>query len=142
MKRCSRCKSTKAASFFGKNKSRPDGLQKVCTECQREYTRNHYEQNKPVYKAKASKLNDERRVQHRALIDKLRSAPCMDCKQTFPPCAMDFDHVRGEKTNNISTIASTAFSTKRLLDELKKCEVVCACCHRIRTHNRLHAPVA
>lgn len=61
--------------------------------------------------------------------------PCVDCGKTFPPYCMDFDHRDPkEKTLNIAKVY--AFGRKRLLDEIKKCDVVCSNCHRIRTHNR------
>jgi hypothetical protein len=63
------------------------------------------------------------------------STPCLDCRQTFPACVMDFDHVRGSKLADISHILShiSNYSRQILLTELSKCELVCANCHRIRT---------
>lgn len=61
--------------------------------------------------------------------------PCMDCGGTFPLCAMEFDHRPGEvKRFNISNSANRAVRT--VLKEIEKCDLVCANCHRIRTHNR------
>jgi hypothetical protein len=48
---------------------------------------------------------------------------------------MDFDHV-GEKQKEISGLIFT-HSTRRLVAEIDKCEVVCANCHRVRTYQRL-----
>lgn len=69
-----------------------------------------------------------------AYVNTLKAAPCSDCGGTFPPCAMDFDHVRGEKRRGIA--AAIGRSRAALLRELEKCELVCANCHRIRTHIR------
>ena len=66
-----------------------------------------------------------------AVIDKLKSGPCTDCGKIFPPECMDFDHVRGQKLGNISKM-----SLKRALEEVWKCELVCATCHRQRTLER------
>lgn len=71
----------------------------------------------------------------RNFINGLKSFPCDDCKQTFIPEAMDFDHVRGEKKFNISS-AMKRRSLKEVLEEVAKCDLVCATCHRIRTFNR------
>ncbi len=61
------------------------------------------------------------------------TVPCKDCGVIYPPCVMDFDHVRGEKKYNIGYLVS--IGTPRMLeDELAKCELVCSNCHRIRTH--------
>lgn len=46
----------------------------------------------------------------------------------------DFDHVRGEKTFGVARIAN--YSKDRIMLELEKCELVCACCHRLRTERR------
>jgi L-lysine 2,3-aminomutase len=48
---------------------------------------------------------------------------------------MDFDHT-GEKTGEVSSFVFT-YSTERLLAEVKRCDVVCANCHRVRTYQRL-----
>lgn len=48
---------------------------------------------------------------------------------------MDFDHARGQKVADISRLAVRG-ATKQLREELVKCDVVCANCHRIRTFNR------
>lgn len=47
---------------------------------------------------------------------------------------MDFDHVSGVKTANISDLLSG--SEERLLAELRFTELVCANCHRLRTQAR------
>lgn len=60
--------------------------------------------------------------------------PCTDCYGWFNHYQMDFDHVRGEKKFNLSQ--SGARSVKGVLAELKKCELVCANCHRERTYKR------
>jgi hypothetical protein len=51
---------------------------------------------------------------------------------------MDFDHVRGEKKFNIGPTAA-ANSVKMILEEAKKCDIVCSNCHRIRTRARYMA---
>lgn len=70
----------------------------------------------------------------RLWFDSLKSKPCSDCGLTFPPEAMDFDHVRGEKVAGICQIYD--WKEERILLELSKCDLVCACCHRIRTNSR------
>ena len=50
--------------------------------------------------------------------------------------AMDLDHVRGAKVRNVSALVSGAYRLELIAAELKKCDVVCACCHRVRTAKR------
>jgi hypothetical protein len=71
---------------------------------------------------------------HRVLVDALKSAPCMDCGNLFPPVCMDFDHVRGNKRQNVSLMVP--YAPEALFDEIAKCDVVCSNCHRIRTQRR------
>jgi hypothetical protein len=50
---------------------------------------------------------------------------------------MDFDHVNGqEKYMDVSTMCDKGFSKEKILQEIAKCELVCAVCHRIREKNR------
>jgi hypothetical protein len=76
------------------------------------------------------------RVERRALLDAIKlERGCADCGYRAHAVALDFDHVRGEKVDNVGTLAARS-SMARLLAEIEKCEVVCANCHRVRTHAR------
>jgi 5-methylcytosine-specific restriction endonuclease McrA len=72
----------------------------------------------------------------RAKVWVIKRGPCADCHQTFHPEAMEFDHVRGEKGKNISRLVVQRTPTKKLDEELAKCDLVCANCHRVRTYER------
>lgn len=69
------------------------------------------------------------------IINKLKDVPCKDCKKKFPFYVMDYDHVRGIKYKDISKMTERN-SWKKILDEIRKCELVCSNCHRVRTHKR------
>jgi hypothetical protein len=60
---------------------------------------------------------------------------CADCGYKSHPVALDFDHVRGVKRCKVSNMW-WGHRWDRVLEEIEKCEVVCANCHRIRTYNR------
>ena len=75
------------------------------------------------------------RERRRALIDSFKAKPCADCEETFPPVCMDFDHVRGVKLFTIGDRSGR--SLEAILDEIAKCDVVCANCHRVRTQERM-----
>ena len=69
----------------------------------------------------------------------LKAGPCLDCNLSFLPCAMDFDH-RDTKTK----LGRISHMSKRLpwdqvLEEVAKCDLVCACCHRLRTYKQGNA---
>ncbi|QWT29991.1 HNH endonuclease [Streptomyces phage TunaTartare] len=101
-----------------------------CKPCHREYTRNHYANNKQYYVDKA--------VRSKAtVLQKIRAEkekPCADCGVSYPYYVMDFDHLEN-KEFNISEFKSR-YGWTRLKKEIDKCDVVCANCHRIRTFER------
>jgi hypothetical protein len=71
----------------------------------------------------------------------LKSAPCTDCGNCFPPECMDFDHVGDDKLGNVGTMTTNGNSRASVMAEIAKCELVCANCHRTRTKNRSHQRV-
>lgn len=101
-------------------------------EKSRKAIRQHYQNNKAYYYAK----NNRRRQEMRDYVRNIKATtPCTDCGHIYPYYVMDFDHIR-DKINIVSHFVK-AMSTKKLLEEIDKCEVVCANCHRIRTYNRI-----
>ena len=80
---------------------------------------------------------DWNRRQNQKKTDLLRAAknvPCLDCGVEYPHYVMEFDH-REDKVGNLGVI-SYKVGMKRLLEELAKCDVVCANCHKVRTELR------
>jgi hypothetical protein len=74
----------------------------------------------------------KKRVSNLQYVSALKTTtPCQDCGGLFAACQLDFDHVRGTKTNSISKLMDADRET--LDQELAKCEIVCANCHRVRT---------
>ena len=103
------------------------------------YSKAYYRANKAEVNRKGVAINRTRRHErtrrhkyHRAVLDELKATtPCLDCKGSFKPSQMDFDHI--DPDNKIDTIARmTGEPTERLLAEIKKCHLVCANCHRVR----------
>jgi len=71
----------------------------------------------------------------RELVLAAKKRPCPDCGLEFPSAVMEFDHLpQFVKCFEISRWS--LYTLQALQEELKKCEVVCANCHRIRTENR------
>lgn len=70
----------------------------------------------------------------RAELSALKDGPCMDCGNRFPPECMDFDHRPGE--GKIKPVGYLFYMPHKVADEVKKCDLVCANCHRIRTRAR------
>jgi hypothetical protein len=91
----------------------------VCRNCHRERT--HQRRNPRTERLRAAeRLNRELK----------QSSPCMDCGEMYPFYVMDWDHRNpSEKTHGVARIRAVA----TLLAEIAKCDLVCACCHAIRT---------
>lgn len=72
--------------------------------------------------------------QRRALINSIKiERGCVDCGFRAHPAALDFDHT--DPAKKTWTIAgSFCRRWERVLEEIAKCDVRCANCHRIRTH--------
>lgn len=84
--------------------------------------------------ASSYKYTKESIQRRRAEIDKLKDQPCKRCGGKFPPYVMDFHHI--DPTTKKFGIGSGSFrrSLKQLLEEIEKCELYCANCHRIIEH--------
>ncbi len=91
---------------------------------------------KPLDPEKAARLRRAGRLVSRTYTDQAKDVPCVDCGIKYPPHVMDFDHVRGVKVDDISRMVRVRVGERRLQAEINKCDVVCANCHRERSHQR------
>ncbi len=98
------------------------------------------EEQRLAANARAAANTKRYKLRNTAYVNDLKaSTPCADCGQFFDPICMDFDHVRGEKRKELSAIVKAGLSLKTVQEEIDKCEIVCACCHRLRTASRPNA---
>ena len=87
-------------------------------------------------KGKTNLRNRNSKGKKKQHVSEIKEAtPCTDCGVNYPAHVMDFDHINGDKSYTIGEMVSNC-SWEDLLKELKKCEVVCANCHRQRTWYR------
>lgn len=101
----------------------------MCKPCRSSYQKQYLKRNPEKHRA----LVDRRKREIRDWVVAEKSVPCADCGGTFPPCVMDFDHRPGEtKLFSLGDHRRRSMGQVRL--EREKCDVVCANCHRIRTH--------
>jgi hypothetical protein len=134
MQKCYRCGEEKPAEDFAWRRKDKGQRDSHCRPCRSAYGREHYEANRQRYidQAAASKRK-LRLARTRYLIEFFKTHPCVDCGET-DPVVLEFDHLR-DKSFSIGP----ELSRKRwqsILDEIEKCEVVCANCHRRRTARR------
>lgn len=133
MKKCSHCKKLLGENQFNW-KIKGFKLSSYCKSCSREYVRNHYKRNRDYYLEKARKRNLDVRKSYFDYIEiYLKSHPCVDCGET-DILVLEFDHKNREQKNmDISSLVKRGVSFKKLVEEISKCEVRCANCHRRKT---------
>lgn len=67
----------------------------------------------------------------------LKLQPCKDCEVQYSPWVMHFDHRNPrEKLYNVSSMVRNGMKETKILQEVAKCDVVCANCHAERTHKQ------
>lgn len=102
---------------------------------QRASAHRHYRAHSEVMKARAAEYKRRQRQVLKGYITQAKATPCKDCGGSFTAPIMEFDHLHN-KTRNVSEMVNAAVSLHTLKEEIAKCEVVCANCHRIRTFKR------
>lgn len=131
MKRCTSCGKKKALSKFNFKIKDRGIINSHCKVCSRKYVREHYIKNREYYLRKAKRRNKMVWLKVRKMIwEYLLEHPCVDCGEK-DPTVLEFDHLR-DKKKNISSLTNDV-TLKRVLEEIAKCEVRCANCHRRKT---------
>lgn len=98
-------------------------------------------QNKNFYAAHRDKIISRYRKK-REEMNRLKMSPCVDCGVQYNPWVMQFDHRDpSSKKLNISRESAGRISKDRLMEEIKKCDLVCANCHMERTHCQRQAKI-
>jgi len=135
-KRCFKCNRYKGRHLFNRNSARPDKLQTQCRSCQKKSSYDHYTDNHKVMIKQTKIAKSKRRAVLQAYIAEYKSEnPCVDCGNADIR-GLDFDHVRGRKSFDISLGIQEGISLIKLQKEIGKCVVRCAYCHKIRTSKK------
>jgi hypothetical protein len=128
LRRCGRCDQVLPVTSFNR---RGEDYQWWCRDCFRKYFRARGQVH--VEQSNAAKARRKRRAQ-RLVRTHLAAHPCVDCGET-DTTVLEFDHL-GRKRGDVSALAASGLSVGALREEIKRCEVVCANCHRRRTARR------
>lgn len=116
----------------------------TCKLCKSKITKRKYQSEKDwrlPYGREWRKGNKSRtkeyKLQQRNMLKEyvasyLRENPCTDCGETDTR-TLEFDHVRGKKRTNISHMICGGYGLESLKEEIAKCAVRCANCHRKKT---------
>lgn len=128
---------------------------KVCSdECRkvlrkqtsRAYSSKYYEDNKQAEKLRSKKFrlsnleyiklkqrSDKRQRKLEAI--EYKGGRCENCGGQFHPAVYDFHHI-DTSTKDRDPSKMLQLSWKRVTNELDKCKMLCANCHRLEHHNK------
>ena len=101
----------------------------------RKLDRERYKKDPERFRAKSRIAMQQSRKTRGLIIQEAKNRPCADCGQRFPYFVMDFDHRNGNKAFAIGRRDNRRL--EKLKQEIAKCDVVCANCHRMRTYAHL-----
>lgn len=95
-----------------------------------------YQQNKAAHKiAVAARKQRALAETQMAYWNYLQEHPCVQCDED-DPIVLDADHISGKKRQSISLMIARGCCWKTINEELKKCQILCANCHRRETARR------
>ncbi len=133
MKTCSSCNKEYREEYFSYKIKSNQTRQSQCKFCTRIRIRNHYDKNREYYLLKARKRNLGVRSEVQEYVAKyLMLHPCVDCREK-DILVLEFDH-KGNKFKDVSEMVSGYYSLDKVINEISKCEVRCANCHRRKTN--------
>lgn len=133
MPRCITCGVDKPDGDFAFRSLASGKRQTRCRACHAIARRAHYERTKPTYIAnERSRIRGHREQNRLLLFEYLSGHPCVDCGES-DPVVLDFDHCDpADKRLEVARLAARK-PWPRVLEEIAKCDVRCASCHRRRT---------
>jgi 5-methylcytosine-specific restriction endonuclease McrA len=138
MKICSRCKVSKPESdFFMRDKKtgRRHAECKTCyTERRKDFYHEHYQRYGDLYRQRAKARREKVRAELQTnLLQYLSDKRCVKCGEN-DPVVLEFDHLLpAEKSFGIARAISNGMKWPMILGEIKKCQILCANCHKRKT---------
>jgi len=149
MKACSKCKQVLPLDKFGIQKAnkwiKSDRPKSRCRECESIGVEESRQKTKLLnpekFRNKQNKTIEYNvSLKHRnfAFVHRYlqRFGKCVDCGITDIR-VLEFDHVRGEKIAGVILVSCRLSSISKIKDEIRKCEIRCCNCHRIKTQQQL-----
>ena len=129
-KTCNHCLQEKDEEEFNWRYKALGVRSPTCRECAVEFNRNYYKgtfQERHLEQVKERKMA-VRETARDFVLDYLQEHPCEECGETDVR-VLEFHHV-GQKDKAIVTLVSGGYSVERIQEEIAKCQVLCANCHR------------
>lgn len=103
---------------------------------QKRYHKEWYERNKSKRIKQITDRKKKIKLSSSEIINKIKlENGCVDCGYKEHSVALDFDHL-SDKLYNVSSMVANGYTIEAIREEISKCEIVCANCHRVRTKSR------
>lgn len=128
MKKCARCEIELPLSEFNFKNKEKKTYQSYCRQCNIDKNKEHYQNNKEIYYAKSK---DYLLKVKKFIFNYLNENPCVVCGEV-DPIVLEFDHLR-DKKYSISNMLNKCGSIESIKEEISKCQVLCANCHKRKT---------
>lgn len=130
---CKKCNKDKPNTEFHKQKRSLSGFQHVCKKCNIKRAKQHYKNNSDTVKKRTRIYQNI----FRNAVDKIkRKYTCCFCSMDNQKC-LDFHHTDYRtKLYNICKLTQCK-NSKIIVDEINKCVVICANCHRLLHYKEL-----
>lgn len=120
LKTCKDCGESLPLSQFYKHSKMADGHLNHCKDCKADYQR--------------LRANANRKIVRQVL----EESYCEECG-IDDIRVLEFDHIDpSKKIDAVGNMVAKGRNQKELIDELSKCRVLCANCHRIHTFEQQH----
>ena len=129
-RKCDHCKETKNIEEFNWKYKALGVRHDTCRECMKWFVRRYFqgsahdEHLKNVKERKTA----AREVAKQYVWDYLSTNPCIQCGESDPR-VLEFHH-RGDKDKDVAYFVGGGWSVGRIQEEIDKCDVLCANCHR------------
>jgi 5-methylcytosine-specific restriction endonuclease McrA len=146
---CGRCHVEKPLDEFGFRYPKLGIRHSWCKDCFVAYKRAWYERNREKHIAHVRRARDLTGDRNQLMMwQYLAVHPCVECGER-DPVVLQFDHLR-DKRNDVAYMCGSGFAWSTILEEIAKCQVLCANCHARKTarergiwerkHMTLHMP--
>ncbi len=138
MRKCTKCTILKPENEFYIKDSKTNRLHTQCKDCYREHRATfyakHYQKYKEQYQIRAKLRREKVKTMYRDyIVSYLNTHPCVDCGESDIR-VLELDHVDPTiKKFSVSQGVRLGYSQKDIEEEVKKCQVLCANCHKKRT---------
>lgn len=136
-KYCPKCDRHYPIKHFGKNSSTKSGYNNLCKECYNKYMQAYHSGNKKhldrVNKYRKNNMVKVKGIKHAFYEKRMKfisefKTECCICREKRKPC-LEFHHK--DRNKKLFTIGKFVFKSREaIVDEINKCVVLCANCHR------------